>query len=817
MREKELRLAVVLTGGVSLAIFMHGVSRELKKLVRASKVLHSLPDAEARQHATYSALNDDPDRESDTEEIYLELLRAFAPAIGLRVVIDVIAGASAGGVNGVMLARALAHDLPLDGHRAMWLKHADAIELMDEKASAKRWSKLYMEPLTRILFRTWLAPLAPDEETRDKLRRFVRSRWFKPPFSGERFLGWLLDASDSMARGRAENNSLLPDSHALDLFVSLTDFHGHNRTIALHDPPRVVESEHLHLLHFHYFRHIDGTVRSDFDAEKVPGLVFAARATSSFPGAFPPATIGELDRVLAARQRDWPDRTRFLHDKFRALIRGGSDPAKAAFIDGSTVNDKPFAAAIRALARRPAHREVVRRLIYVDPDPETGAPVNHGNGLPGMFRTILAALVEIPGNEPVRFELERLAEVNRRIATVRHVIRLARPQVNVHVERIVGGHPPATLEAAQVALWRTTANEQAASDSGYAFESYFRLKILTVLGSLQRLVAALAERQDASAGAGAAEDVIELWLNGWAQGRLDTLRLVSDGSDRAAEIDFLRAFDVDFRVRRLRFVIRRLNELYGTRGNGEATELSERLDKVKAMLYAQLELVRQRWSAAFHPAESVAAAARLAAGKADAEDVAALMDGIAATMDLTGQDELIDDIFARAGADYLDPEMRRELVEAYVGFAFFDVLSFPMVPSEDLDEMEEVLIHRISPEDAHAFRRDGDPVVLKGASLRHFGAFFSRPYREHDYLWGRLIAADRLVDVVLDAAGGSLRVPDLDIDDLKARLYDRILDAEAGFLKANPGLVEHVRAQVPRSGNGRHGGEQSARRATAKG
>ena len=33
--------------------------------------------------------------------------------VDIRVVIDVIAGSSAGGINGIMLARALAFDLPL--------------------------------------------------------------------------------------------------------------------------------------------------------------------------------------------------------------------------------------------------------------------------------------------------------------------------------------------------------------------------------------------------------------------------------------------------------------------------------------------------------------------------------------------------------------------------------------------------------------------------------------------------------------------------------------------------------------------------------
>ena len=40
MREKELRIALVCFGGVSLAIYMHGISKEILKLVRGSAALH---------------------------------------------------------------------------------------------------------------------------------------------------------------------------------------------------------------------------------------------------------------------------------------------------------------------------------------------------------------------------------------------------------------------------------------------------------------------------------------------------------------------------------------------------------------------------------------------------------------------------------------------------------------------------------------------------------------------------------------------------------------------------------------------------------
>ena len=42
MKEKELRIALVCFGGASLAVYMHGISKEILKLVRASSMLHSI-------------------------------------------------------------------------------------------------------------------------------------------------------------------------------------------------------------------------------------------------------------------------------------------------------------------------------------------------------------------------------------------------------------------------------------------------------------------------------------------------------------------------------------------------------------------------------------------------------------------------------------------------------------------------------------------------------------------------------------------------------------------------------------------------------
>ena len=65
--KQELRIALVMNGGVSLAVWMGGVTRELDRVRRA-----------------------------ESDSVYAELLELTASTAR----IDVIAGASAGGING---------------------------------------------------------------------------------------------------------------------------------------------------------------------------------------------------------------------------------------------------------------------------------------------------------------------------------------------------------------------------------------------------------------------------------------------------------------------------------------------------------------------------------------------------------------------------------------------------------------------------------------------------------------------------------------------------------------------------------------------
>ncbi len=116
--------------------------------------------------------------------------------------------------------------------------------------------------------------------------------------------------------------------------------------------------------------------------------------------------------------------------------------------------------------------------------------------------------------------------------------------------------------------------------------------------------------------------------------------------------------------------------------------------------------------------------------------------------------------------------------------------------------MNEILIDRISPQDAHALRGFDGIESLKGIGFGHFAAFLSRAYRENDYLLGRLHALDRLIDIVCDFGREPIGCAvGIDVQALKKRGFTRILDAEAPHLPHSEALIAALRRCV---GGDRH-------------
>lgn len=816
MQEKELRLALVCFGGVSLAIYMHGVTKEILKLVRASRAYHSLPKGPARESASFANQVHPSDTEYDSEHAYFELLQEIGRHVDLRVVVDVIAGASAGGINGIILGRALAHNLRIDHFRNLWLHEADVSRLLAPEKRATRWSKMYMHPLLWLAARSRFGRLLlGDGEIRNKISLFTRSRWFQPPFDDQHLLRQLLAGLEGMGDPAKAGDSLMPAQLALELSVTMTDFYGFLQHIPIHDPPYVQDREHRHVLHFGYRRWPNGQEQSDFTSSNAPALAFAGRATSAFPGAFPPAQLGEVDRLLAQQNRKWETKPAFVQANFQDYLKAGLDPEVTSFVDGGVLANKPFAAAMKAIRGRPAYRQVDRRLVYIDPQPLRPAPPQTGR-LPGFFRVLKGSLSDIPRNEPIADELIWVSQFNEQVRHLRGVIDATQPQITRLVKESAPQNLDAPLSEMEIRLWRMQASERAVREAGFAYEGYVRLKLGTVLDFVTRLICAACGYGERSSEAAWTREVLLHWAED--RGVCHTVANFAKASPGATMdklpdwVRFLLRFDVAFRQRRVSFLIQRLNQLYGKLGEAEHRGLkAERLDALKRALYEAQESLRHLDTTDCLSTATVDAiktilfrhverqraeemtTAALAFARQNLTAIDAIIDAMGVDIDLNRRTDQLDALLADLEPEEWSSAARTDLLVGYIGFPFWDVLTFTITNWRDLGEFNEIRIDRISPEDAVAIRRGN---TLKGVNLGRFGGFFSRVHRENDYLWGRLHAADRLIDIVCDAGLGSMSDVSIDRMAIKLKAFRMVLNRESANLAVSRTLIADLRHEL---------------------
>jgi len=422
---REVRLALVCYGGSSLAIYIHGNAKELHRLVKASKALQIDALANSSAMQDYMANKDNkmkPPRGRKGQELegsaqawYDRLMDVWfndKERIRTRVVVDVIAGTSAGGINGVFLAKALANDLSQDSLTKLWM----------EKASIRR--------LTDNYFRLFKVLVGGE------------------PINGKAMAGWLYDAlrnMDEQAVDRENNPSLLPLGDRLDLFVTTTDLLGYPQQVIINDPPLAAEKHFPHVLHFIYSGQNNGCgqpsgdngIFNDFCPEWTPAMAFAARASSSIPGVFPPLHLGKtLDQFQsmppgkpnpkaapAASKKDVVRRLFRNHQlqQPNASNNGVDYAMDTYFVDGGVLDNHPFGAAFAEVLRRPQDQEVKRYLLYLQPDP--GKPPAPPSGKkPSLVKTIKAGLSAIPAYQPILNDLNDIAEHNERVRQIRDIV-----------------------------------------------------------------------------------------------------------------------------------------------------------------------------------------------------------------------------------------------------------------------------------------------------------------------------------------------------------------------------------------------------------
>jgi patatin-related protein len=720
------------------------------------------------------------DAASPSERVYGRLLDELAAHnrenLRTRIVVDVIAGTSAGGINGVCLAKALAHNLPQDEFRNLWFERGD----IDGLLAAPRWLP------SRVLKGTWVALNALK----------------KAPLRGDLMARWIYDAfhrMDEKGPTPASLPTLLPDRHKLELFVTVTDFYGYGRQVPYADPNPIHDRRHRHLL---AFRFGGDDRRDDFDHESNGALTFAARTTSSIPGVFPPVSFEALKGWLG---EDRPvDFGRLEQRFFRLYELAKFKPASTWFVDGGVLDNKPFGPAIESIRERPADVQVDRRLLYLEPDPSSALRPST-RPKPSTLAAALGGLTGLPRVEPILDDLVEVGALNERVRRIRDIIETSWDTVEKRVREIVGPLPeipkdPADSKLAEI---RKRAEEEARASAGFSYATYVRLKISSVVDRYAETACAVCDLPPDSTHALLARSVLRCWAEerGLFEQAIDTT---------PEQLDFLKVFDLAHGERRLRFVIDGLNHLYAHAGT-EGYPEREQIDAAKGRLWDAVGSVRDAMSGAgfdetlgghfdtcfavepmrefmehtgFDPKEYADAQRKQLDALEDAlrEHLTTRMSGF--TGDLY--------VSLLQLTEGWNNERRWDLLVRYLGFPFWDVLLYPVQSLSDVGERDHVEIVRISPRDTSRIPVEGDQKRSKliGAEKGHFGAFLSRTGREQDYLWGRLDGAERFLGILLDGAD------EADVQRWCNEAFRAILEEDEQALPKAAKLVQHVRETI---------------------
>ncbi len=236
-KDPELRIGLVLYGGVSLAVYIYGVVVEVQRLLRAS--------------AEFEATKGRVDKPGSAG--YAKALRDGGLS---RASVDIIAGTSAGGINGILLAKALASGGDVESVRKIWIEEGD---------------------IGRLLHRL-------DEADPESL------------LSTDVMEGQLAGGFDELGKGGGPGMD-----GALDLFVSATHLRGDGRRFRDSLGATLDTLKHRYVFQLKLrprYARDDFAPRSEVGRDPNARLVKLSRATSAFPVAFEPVRIDPADDLL---------------------------------------------------------------------------------------------------------------------------------------------------------------------------------------------------------------------------------------------------------------------------------------------------------------------------------------------------------------------------------------------------------------------------------------------------------------------------------------------------------------------------------------
>jgi patatin-related protein len=527
---QEIRFAVVMYGGVSLAIYINGVAQELLKLVRATAPRPSADGVYRDVQHSDAALH-------GSELVYRKLGRMLAHGkpratladaaqpIRTRFVVDVLSGTSAGGINAIYLAKALANDQSIDELKDLWIKEGHIGTLINDDLSL---------PTTR---------LTAQREPRSLL-------------NSQRMYWKLLDAIEAMDDQNADRPAgPSPNVDELDLYITATDTQGQIIRIALADGI-ATERRHRSVFHFRYsnacfeeHQHPGERIHNDFKRENNPFLTFVARCTSAFPVAFEPMSLRAINSVISLHNRyagKSIDLGQASWQPFYAAYGEVANFLDRSFSDGGVLDNYPFSYASDALPSRSATLPVDRKLLYVEPAPENPIDGGRRSAPPDFLANAWLSLSTLPRYETIRDDLQNVLDRNRLIDRVERIIL---GMENDLVSSETAWHSGGDFDELDL--------QDMMRLKGRGWIGYQRLRVAETTDELAALVA----RGNGYDRDSAQFQAIRRVIRHWRDKKYQAIKPRVDPSDAQTLNSFLFGFDLAWHLRRLKFMSAKIDEL----------------------------------------------------------------------------------------------------------------------------------------------------------------------------------------------------------------------------------------------------------------
>jgi patatin-related protein len=711
---KETRLGLVLYGGVSLAVYMNGVCREFYNATRGRgiyKLIKALTDSD--------------------------------------IVVDIVSGTSAGGINGVLLSYAVANSY-------------EKI-VVDFKEFGDIWRE--SGDINKLL-----RPLKKENNQID-----VNSL-----LNGEGYYQEELFKAFEKAGNKQESapdGEWYSEFNELDLFITGTDVLGRIHQ-TFDNTGKVIEiKDHRCIFQLKYREDQDvGDPFSTKDADTQKALAKLCRITSCFPLAFPVVPVEiKSDNKVDNKLQEWGKllRNRLLPQE------PPKEGYKIYFVDGGVLDNRPFSYTTEAMYYRTADRPVNRQLFYLDPNPESFVNSSKFTEMeqPTVWEVITGSLISLPRYESIGKDLQQIKDINDKIR--RYNLLLKSVDEEVHEQ---------TTEAKN-RYWRCRLVS-------------LRDSILFVIFDNQYFIGKEQEQEELLE---KSATLLTQFINNLEEikNREETLNSLAQNIEN---------LDLQYAIRKHNFLSSQIYSLMSdaitkdTDNIAKYTELKNLANKITWLLellkvidqvvkeVIKSEPVRQKFYQLITEEEEdnnqqsvnlkrkkiydyLLTLLRLILDSQDLADVTVenlkeldfdkigsirrqLRDKVK-VMDLD-QDwgaltitkgETILEKIEQAAAKLLTEQS--ENIEPAIGkfekFQLIDQVIYPYQYLSDIQNKNLIKLVRISPNDADkGFGKDkGLKEKLAGDQFRAFGGFFKKSWRSNDILWGRLDGVNRIVDGLL--------------------------------------------------------------------